>query len=315
MVPVMNEVLFHRLFDIYEDDDTHNTSFFDKLDLSEYDPLTVIQAVAADNVDAYLESTYSRRYLSGEWCKYITWDKTAKHYVIDPSFYDRFAKALCASLTSAEAFFKLSELDFMDMPEVIETVHEYAEKYKKTEHGDDTIKNATHDDYREEDIKQRHSKREEDIKQRHTKTEPDIVQHVTTTEDSRSAFNGGVNYQPTDKSVVTESAYKDKIDVTEDAHKDEIDITDDAHKDKITFHYDAYDDTKEYGDIEVTEREHTDTDTVTKTGVLPKEKLFEILKELAQVNAYKVVGEAIAATLLRPDYDAFLDHAGIWFPM
>ena len=311
MVPVMHEVLFHRLFDIYESD-THNTSFFDKLDLSQYSALTVIQAVAADNVDAYLKATYSRRYLQHEWCRYITWNKEEEHYIIDPEFYEQFSAALCAALTSAEAVFKLAELDFMDMPEVIETVHEYAEKYKKTEHGDDTIKNATHDDYREDDIKQRHSKREEDIKQRHTKKEPDITQHQTTTENTKSAFNSN-QYQPLDKSVVTEAAYKDKIDVTEDAHKDQIDVTDDAHKDKITYHYDGYDDTKEYGDIEVTEREHTDTDTVTKTGVLPKEKLYEILKELAQVNAYKVVGDAIVSTLLRPDYDAFLDHAGVWF--
>lgn len=310
----INELLFFRMFDIYDDEDTHITSFFDQLDLSQYSTLTVIQAVAAANVDAYIKSNYSRRYLISEWCRYITWDKDTEHYIIDTSFYDDFSKALCAALTSAEAFFKLSELDFMDTPEVIEIEHEYAEKYKKTEHGDDTLKNATHDDYREDDIKQRHSKREEDIKQRKTTTEPDIVQHTTTTENTKNAFNSS-QYQPLDKSTVTEAAYKDKITETEDAHKDQIDVTDDAHKDKITYHYAAYDDTKEYGDIEVTEREHTDTDTTTKTGVLPRDKYYMILKELAEVNAYKIIGDAIISTLLRPDFDSYLDHAGFWFPM
>lgn len=310
----INELLFFRMFDLYDNEDTHITSFFDQLDLTQYSALTIIQAVAADNVDAYIKSSFSRRYLISEWCRYITWDKDTQHFIIDTSFYDDFSKALCAALTSAEAFFKLSELDFMEDPEVIEVERAYAEDHTKTERGVDTNESDAYDDYREDDIKQRHSKTENDIKQRHTKTEPDIKQRQTTTENTTSAFNSS-NWENADKSVVTEAAYKDAIDVTEDAHKDIIDVTDDAHKDKITSHGDKRKVTIKYGDLDITRDERTDTETTKKTGVLSRDKYFEILKELANVNAYKIIGDAIISTLLRPDFDSYLDHAGLWFPM
>lgn len=310
----VNELLFFRMFDLYDSEDTHITSFFDQLDLTQYSALTVIQAVAADNVDAYIKSSFSRRYLMSEWCRYITWDKDTQHFIIDTSFYDDFSKALCAALTSAESFFKLTELDFMEAPEVIEIERAYAEDHTKTERGNDTNESDAYDDYREDDIKQRHSKTENDIKQRHTKTEPDIKQRQTTTENTVSAFNSS-QWENADKSVVTEAAYKDAIDVTEDAHKDQIDVTDDAHKDKITSHGDKRKVTSTFGDVDVTRDERTDTETTTKTGVLSRDKYFKILKELAEVNAYKIIGDAIISTLLRPDFDSFLDHAGFWFPV
>lgn len=310
----VNELLFFRMFDLYDNENTHITSFFDQLDLTQYSALTIIQAVAADNVDAYIKSSFSRRYLISDWCKYISWDKDTQHFIIDTSFYDDFSKALCAALTSAEAFFKLSELDFMEAPEVIEIERAYAEDHTKTERGDDINMSDAYDDYREDDIKQRHSKTENDIKQRHTKTEPDIKQRQTTTENTVSAFNSS-GWENANKSVVTEAAYKDAIDVTEDAHKDAIDVTDDAHKDKITSHGDKRKVTSKFGDLDVTRDERTDTETTTKTGVLSRDKYFEILKELAEVNAYKIIGDAIISTLLRPDFDSYMDHAGFWFPV
>lgn len=74
-------------------------------------------------------------------------------------------------------------------------------------------------------------------------------------------------------------------------------------------------DTQTHGDINVTADEYTDTETVTSSGKLDREKLYQIKAELAHINAYKLIGDAIAATMLRRDFDYSLDHCGVFFPL
>lgn len=330
-------ILFSRFFDPVNDQGVTIPGFFENLDFTGYSQtLEVIQEIAADNINAYLKNEYSRRYVVSTWAHYMTWNKAEKRYEIDPAFYDEFSAALCGNLLTAENFYQLTKLDLEEIPEVIERVKEWGERHTETKRGNDV---TTDDQYQdkttldidktktvtENDYAQDHTKTENDYAEDHTKTENDYAQDHTRTENKVSAFNSNT-YQNKDQSDVTRDAHKDDIDVTRDAHKDEIDVTRDAHKDTITTNTDERQDvstfdggqrksTEQHGDINVTADEYTDTETTTSSGKLDREKLYRIKAELAHINAYKLIGDAIAATMLRRDYDYSLDHCGVFFPL
>jgi hypothetical protein len=222
------------------------------------------------------------------------------------------------------------------------TDNDYARDHTKTENDYAKDHTKTENDYAKD-----HTKTENDYAQDHTKTENDYARDHTVTTNTVSAFNSAT-YQPKDKSDVDRDAHTDEIDVTRDAHTDEIDVTRDARKDEIDVTRDARKDTidttrdarkdmvttntdarqdtstfdggqrkstEQHGDINTTADEYTDTETITSSGKLDREKLFKIKAELAQLNAYKLIGDAIAKTMLRNDFDYSLDHFGMFFPI
>ena len=318
------KILFARFFNPYTTGGTQKTGFFGNFDFSElYSDLDILSEIVPDLIDAYLYNEYSTRYVSSSWSRFMVWDKANKRYNINTDFYSEFAKAFCGHLMTAQNFFDLTKIDFSSLGDYIRKTKIYGNKVKTTERGDDITTVGEREDTREEDIKQRHTKTEEDIKQRHTKTEedikqrhtktePDIAQHVTTTENTRSAFNSST-YENDNKSTVTESAYKDQIDVTEDAHKDQIDVTEDAHKDQIDVTEDAHKDkitlnqgeqetTNKYGTITERDNTRTDVETIDGSKGYDREKLLNIKKELASMNVYQLIGDAIVATMLTNEW-------------
>ena len=285
------KILFARFFNPYTTGGIQKTGFFGNFDFSElYTDLDILSEIVPDLIDAYLYNEYSTRYVSSSWSRFMIWDKTNKRYNINPDFYGEFAKAFCGHLMTAQNFFDLTQIDFASLGDYIRKTKIYGNKVKTTERGDDITTVGEREDTREEDIKQRHTKTEEDIKQRHTKTEPDIAQHVTTTDNTRSAFNSST-YENDNKSVVTESAYKDQIDVTEDAHKD-----------KITLNQGEQETTNKYGTITERDNTRTDVETIDGSKGYDREKLLNIKKELAKMNVYQLIGDAIVATMLTNEW-------------
>ena len=321
-----DNILFARFFDPYDGQGQQISGFFENLDFSGYsETLDIISAIASDNINMYLKNEYSRRYVVSTWAAYMTWDQEHKRYNIDPDFYDAFSAALCGHLLTAENFYQLTKIDFSDLPETIAKIKEYGQQYIKVEHGDDTTTLDQYQDKTTYDIDATKTTVEDDMKQRHTKTENDYAQDHTKTENKKAAYNSNT-YENNDTSDVTRDQHKDEIDVTRDAHKDTIDVTDDAHKDTHTTDTDARKDettfdsdekktTNTYGDLETTKNQYKDKETTHINRAFDREKLVQIKTELARLNAYQLIGDAIAATMLRSDYDDFIDHAGFFIPV
>ena len=153
-----------------------------------------------------------------------------------------------------------------------------------------------------------------------------------------SAFNSAT-YQPHDKSDTTDNigTHTDTETASRAQHTDATTTSIGSHTDGVSTQYGAHTDTEKFeageqtntqkfeqgeqidtqthGDINVTADEYTDTETVTSSGKLDREKLYQIKAELAHINAYKLIGDAIAATMLRRDFDYSLDHCGVFFPI
>ena len=172
---------------------------------------------------------------------------------------------------------------------------------------------------------QDHTETDNIYAQDHTETDNIYAQDHTETTNTVSAFNSAT-YQPKDKSDTTRNSRTDTVDTTRDARTDTVDTTRDARTDTVTTDTDARQDvstfdggqrksTEQHGDINVTADEYTDTETITSSGKLDREKLFKIKAELARLNAYKLIGDAVAKTMLRNDFDYSLDHCGVFFPM
>ena len=203
-------------------------------------------------------------------------------------------------------------------------------------------KTTTNNDYAQDHTKtdniyaQDHTKTDNIYAQDHTETDNIYAQDHTETTNTVSAFNSST-YQPKDKSDTTRDSRTDKVDTTRDARTDTVDTTRDARTDKVDTTRDARTDTvttdtdarqevstfdggqrkstEQHGDINVRSDEYTDTETTTSSGKLDREKLFKIKAELAHLNAYKLIGDAIARTMLRNDFDYSLDHCGVFFPL
>ena len=212
----------------------------------------------------------------------------------------------------------------------------------KTTYDIDATKTTVEDDIKqhhtktENDYAQDHTETVNDYAQDHTETVNDYAQDVTTTVDQKKAFNSS-NYSDTDKSTATRSARQDQIDVTRDARQDQIDVTRDAHKDTIDVTEDAHKDvhttdtdarkdettfdsaekktTNTYGDLETTKNQYKDKENTYINKAFDREKLVKIKTELARLNAYQLIGDAVAATMLRSDFDEYIDHAGFFIPV
>lgn len=143
------------------------------------------------------------------------------------------------------------------------------------------------------------------------------------TKNSRSAFND-TGYSAVDKSENDANAHTDNITVTANAHTDsnvtttaartdssvttENEHTDsnvtttNEHTDTESRTVNQHDVTNKYGNKTVTATTHTDTETTTGGKGFDRAKLFEIKKELARLNIYALMGDAIASVMLCRDF-------------
>ena len=322
-----DKILFSRFFNAYDTGGTQHTGFFQNFDFSDtYSDLDILTDVVGSLLDAYLYNEYSKRYVVSTWAAYMTWDKTNKRYNIDADFYDDFVKAFCGHVLTAENFYQLTKFDWDECIEVIEKTLEYGNHVKTRERGNDTSTMSDRRDTHHLDYAQQHTKTENDIKKRKTVVKDDIVQHRevnsnvygtqesdVTTENDKAAFNTTVGTyvndtkirvhgdnvkSHTDTLTTTTDPYLDTQTTEEDPYKDQIDVTADAHHDTMTDDIGAQTKTDTHGTVTDRSNEHTDTETTTKTTHYDNERLFQIQKELAALNVYKIVGDAVAATML-----------------
>lgn len=327
MEPRPDKILFKRFFNAYDTGGHLNTGFFVNFDFSTtYADLDILSDVVGDLLDMYLLNEYSKRYVVSTWAAYMHWDKANKRYNIDPDFYTDFVKAFCAHILTAENFYQLTKFDWDSCIKVIEKTKAYGEHAKTRERGNDTTTTGSREDTHNLNYAQQHTKTENDIKKRKTVVKDDIVQHRevnsnayatqesdVTTENDKAAFNTTVGTYVNDTKVrvhgedikartdtltTTTDPHLDTHTTEEDPYKDQIDVTADAHIDVMTDNIGAQTTTDTYGTITDRSNEHTDTETITETNHYDNEKLFQIQKELASLNVYKIVGDAVAATML-----------------
>ena len=303
-----NNILFARFFDPKNSQGVTIPGFFENLDFSGYSQtLDIIQEIAADNINMYLKNEYSRRYVVSTWAHYMTWNKADKRYEIDPAFYAAFSAALCARLLSAESFYQITQIPLDDIIRTITTTREYDKQHTKTERGDDTSTDDAYEDKTTTDVDKTHTVVDNDYAKDHTSTDNDYARDHTIVENTTSGFNSNA-YQPQNKSDTDRDAHKDNIDYTRDARKDTFTTDTDARKDAVTFNGDERKTTNKYGDIDVTSDKYTNKETKTDDAPTDREKLVKLKMQLAGMNAYKIIGDAIAETMLRDDFDCGIGY-------
>ena len=334
MIAKPNNILFARFFNSKDALGHVYAGFYQNLGLdSSYSALTVLQNIASLQMNQYLYGNYSNRYVTDNWASYMTWDKESKSYIIDPIFWTAFGAALCSELQTAENLFELTKIDWDVIEDVITKVSEYGTHAKTRERGNDTTTIDARQDKRTLEYAEQHSKQENDIKQLKEVVTDDIATHKTTnindyakeetdviTENDKAAFNPNSSpaepYSADTKSrthgetlkarqdtlTSEDDPYQDTHTSITDPHKDVIDITNDEHEDVITDDYGQHKTTDTYGTITDRSMEHTDTVTTTTDRAPDPAELLEIKKQLAEINAYKIVGDAIAAVMLRKDW-------------
>lgn len=325
-------LFFARFFNPYDATGHHYSGFYQNLNLDEeYPALEVLQEIAAFNINSYLYSEYSQRYVTDYWASFMSWDKEHKRYNIDPTFYECFGSALCAQLQIAENLFQLTQIDWDNLLDEITTTKVYGDHVKTRERGNDTTTTGARRDTQHLDYAQQHSVTTTDLGERKTIVTDDIAKRKKvdtnaygkqesdlTTENDKAAFNPdptatysadtksrthGENIKArTDTLTSIEDASKDEHTTDSNAVRDTEHVTSDAHHDTVTNDTGEQTITDTYGNI--TDRDNTHTDTITVEGgkAYDHEKLLKIKEELASINAYKVVGDAIAAVMLRKDW-------------
>ena len=332
MVAKPDKILFARFFNTKDATGHVYAGFYQNLGLdSSYSALTVLQEIGSLNMNQYLYGNYSNRYVTDNWASYMTWDKESKSYVIDPIFWTAFGAALCAQLETAENLFALTKIDWEIIEDVITKVSEYGTHAKTRERGNDTTTTGQRQDTQNlqygqavntigtvyggtsETLTDNYAQRQITNNNAYADQETD----VTTTND-KAAFNPvpATDYSADTKSHTTGKNLKARTDTltqTDSAHIDThgnvtLEHTDtttntaQTHTDVITDTIGQQTTTDTYGTITDRSLEHTDTVTTTTDHAPDPAELLEIKKQLADINAYKVVGDAIAAVMLRKDW-------------
>lgn len=322
------KILFARFFNPYTTGGIQKTGFFGNFDFSElYTDLDILSEIVPDLIDAYLYNEYSTRYVSSSWSRFMIWDKTNKRYNINPDFYGEFAKAFCGHLMTAQNFFDLTKIDFASLGDYIRKTKLYADKVKTTERGDDkTTVGEREDNYTidtgSQNTRVTDNTGAQNIRETETLGEEKTrninsygkVQNDVETTNQRSGFNDSnfVNdtHTKTDNdteahtdnlSFISEETENNRV-TSSGAREDTHVTTTGQRQDKQKIETGEQETTKEYGNI--TEREYgrTDVETIDGSKGYDREKLLNIKKELASMNVYQIIGDAIVATMLTNEW-------------
>lgn len=327
-----NNILFARFFNPYDATGHHYSGFYQNLNLgSEYSALEVLQAIASPNINSYLYSEYSNRYVTDYWASFMTWDKENKRYNLDPTFYECFAYALCSQLQTAENLYQLTQFDWEEIKDLIKTTKKYGEHVKTRERGNDTTTTGQRQDTQNLQYGQAvvttgtvygatsetltdnfaqhivtdnnaYAKQETDVTTTNDKAAFNPDPNTVYSNDTKSHTTGENVKARTDILTKTDSAHIDTHGTTALEHTDTTTNTAQQHTDVVTNNIGQQLTTDTYGTITDRDSQHTDEVTVDGGKGYDNEKLFKIKEQLASINAYKVVGDAIAAVMLRKDW-------------
>lgn len=276
----MKDILFIRFFDCYDTDGVQHSGFFENLGFSDYPEFEVLSDLVSKQVNMYLKNEYSKRYVISTWADMMTWNKTEKRWEVDPDFYEDFAAAMCSALYTAENYYQISQLHLDEVVDVIETEKEYAKKKNTKKHlSNDTIQRGSRQDGVTTNIGAQ------------TTTDTSTTAALTeTTTNSKFAFDSAAWANDT------------KSEVSTPQHIDTLQRAAGSRQDGVTSNIGQQTDTYTFGDVTSEDDAHTDTETVTKTLAEKPEILLELRKQVAELNVYKIVGDAIAATMCRYDW-------------
>lgn len=306
--------LFKNFFNPYDGEGTPIPGFFENLDYTGITGLDMLSDLITNSMNAYLYNNYGRRYVNSLWSSYLTYDESTHHWVIDTDFYDDFAAALYPALLSAENFYDLTQLEWDEIEEVIKKVKEYDQQHTKTEHGDDVATSDQYADKTEYDNKAYNDTLTDNFAAYTDTVTDNYAQQTDTTTDTRAGYNSS-NFENADKSETVSAQHQDTHGTAHGTHQDTHTTAHGAHKDVTDFTGGQRKTTNDYGDIDVTADSYTDEETINTTKPYDRTKLLEIKARLAELNVYKLIGDAVAATMLRSDFDECLSHAGHFFPV
>lgn len=276
----MKDILFVRFFDCYDTEGVQHSGFFENLDFSDYPEFEVLSDLVSKQVNMYLKNEYSKRYVISTWADMMNWNKTEKRWEVNPDFYEDFAAAMCSALYTAENYYQISQLHLDEVVDVIETEREYAKKKNTKKHlSNDTVQHGSRQDGVTTNIGAQ------------TTTDTSTTAALTeTTTNSKYAFDSAAWANDT------------KSEVSTPQHIDTLQRAASSRQDGVTSNIGQQTDTYTFGDITSEDDAHTDTETVTKTLGEKPELLLELRRQVAELNVYKIVGDAIAATMCRYDW-------------
>lgn len=302
----LDNIFFARFFNAKTSGGTVKTGFYQSLNISQYSPdLDILGEIVGANIDLYLYNEYSQRYVTGTWARYMTWDKENKRYNIDLDFYNDFPAALCANILNAESFYQITQLDLSDVLETISKTKDIGARSKTRTKGNDTIQSGARHDSSAINTGAQSTTVTDTIGSRSdsTQTVYGAESETNDTENKKYAFDSAA-YSNDTKSTTTNNttSHTDNTTITNGQQQNSSTTAAGARADGTTTDIGEQTTTKTYGNEGESDAAARDSELITRHISADPEKLLKIKEHLAKINAYKLIGDAIAATMLRKDW-------------
>lgn len=311
MYPMMEKTLK----DFYNVKDTQgqtHTGFLQAMDFSGMS-FPVLNEITISILDAYIFNRLSHCVALRQWGDYLQYDKDAKEIRIDAAFYSAFVSALFVELMEADKYNTtilkgdFSALSAKDLKKVTygekTTNKHYDTVVVEITKGNDTEGTTARTDQHSEtaykDTEKLGARSDSHSETAHTDT---ITPGTETDEHLRFALGGSV-YNEDTKDVKTHTATNNAYGATSGSasigqQENETDYGARSSSDTIG----AQTVTKTFGDKTTETDARNDSEVIlsridqeehTKHILISPEKFFEIEKELASINAYTIVSDAV----------------------
>lgn len=302
----IKDIFFARFFNPYTAEGVQVTGFFENLDFSDYsEELTILTDIVAKNINLYLYNEYSQRYVVSTWARYMTWDKSNKRYTIDPAFYDDFSAALCGHLLTAQNFFLLTQIDFSDLTDTITKTIIHGARSKTRTKGNDTTTVGARTDNSTNNIGSQQNTESESLGAQST-TNTNVygaTSDTTVNTNQLHPFDAAAFIDDSKTTTGKDStAHTDTLTAATTATSNTRNYTTGARGDTAQYVTGSQETTKTYGTEGISDASATDSEKTTSVRGFDREKLVKIKAELAKLNIYELIGDAIAATMLRKDF-------------
>lgn len=269
-------ITFKNLFDMKDTNGTTHQGFFQSLTFSsDFNDLTVLDAVVNSIMDAHLYNRFSGRGILKQWTDYLTYDKTTDKFICNPSIYTDIPPTLLSALMESEGQFLLLSQDWDSVKATYQESTIFGEKIN-TKNYDNVV--VTLDKGTET----------ENIGSREDTHVVGVAHSEASTTDTGRIYPLGA------------SAYVDDNQTTSIAETDTDQQTN-------TDTSGTQENSKTYGQTttETAEREdsstdaaHTDTFNRIKVIALSPDKYLEIQMRLSKINAYNLIDNAIQKAVL-----------------
>lgn len=263
-------------FNTYDTLGTQHSGFLSSMDFSSFlSEIPFLNDLTWGIIDSHLYNELSESIVMKQWARYMSYNKEHARMEIFAQFYTDFVVALAAKLYQKQQFMDLKDIDFRSLS---------AQDIRTLEHGE----KETDRDYGEAKTTRDYDKVEITI----TREQDTHVIGEGHTEQEETATNKlyplGASAYVDDTQSITEGSMDSDEQTNTDTWGDQGHTTK-ARKDEET--KDAR------TDIE-TIKAYTDTERHTKNVIISPDKYFEIEKELAELNVYNIMKEAVKETML-----------------